>query len=124
MQYSPKLKRVMQEIKDILSREDIAGIIMIHEPGFSEYLLKLDPTYSCAKITLEGIRLKAKKEDHKLNPDQQKKLVEDTFNMIHCFNAISCRVVPPLMDTEDLLKAKFKIDISGSGFSDHSTQNN
>ena len=42
MQYSPKLKRVLAEIKAILDKEDIAGSIVLHTPGFGEFLLKID----------------------------------------------------------------------------------
>jgi len=30
MQYSPKLKKAMEEIKAILKRDDIAGIVVLH----------------------------------------------------------------------------------------------
>lgn len=50
MQYSPKLKKAAEEIKEILLKYDIAANVILHTPGFSEYLLHLTPTYSCAWI--------------------------------------------------------------------------
>lgn len=36
MQYSPKLKVAMEEIKEILKKNDIAGFVVIHDSdGFS-----------------------------------------------------------------------------------------
>lgn len=50
MQYSPKLKKAMEDIKKILHENDIAGFVVLHTPGFSEYLNRVDPSYSCAKL--------------------------------------------------------------------------
>lgn len=46
MQYSPKLKKAMAEIKAIADKYDIAAIVCLHTPGHGEYLLKVDPLYS------------------------------------------------------------------------------
>lgn len=64
MQYSPKLKNAMEEIKLIIDKYDIAACVVLHTPGFSEFLNKIDPSYSCAKIKLlpdgtEGVHFKA-----------------------------------------------------------------
>lgn len=46
MQYSPKLKIAMDEIKQVLKKHDIAGFVVLHTPGFTEYLNRVDPSYS------------------------------------------------------------------------------
>jgi len=60
MQYSPKLKVAMEEIKAILAKNDIAGMVLLHTPGHGEYFIKVDPTYSCAFIENEKLRIRSK----------------------------------------------------------------
>lgn len=43
MQYDPKLKKVMEQIKGILKDNDITGFVVLHSPGFSEYLNHVQP---------------------------------------------------------------------------------
>lgn len=124
MQYSPKLKRVMQEIKDILSREDIAGHVVIHEPGYSEYLLKVDPTYSCAKIRGNRLEIKAKKDDFLGDTDRQSKVIGDTVNMVTHLCSSLCKGAGLMMNLESILKTKIDIDTDHGGDTDHTTQNN
>lgn len=63
MQYSPKLKTAMERIKAILKEYDIAGAVILHSPGFSEYLIKIDASYSCAKFEADYLRVKAKLQE-------------------------------------------------------------
>lgn len=125
MQYSPKLKRVMQEIKDILSREDIAGVVVLHEPGHSEVLAKLDPTYSCVRANGDQIRVKAKlKEDFNGNKEAWTKKVSDSANMLHMLSVSAGNVALPIMEISDMVDKVLKSDHRGGGFSSHTTQNN
>lgn len=125
MQYSPKLKKAIQEIKDILSREDIAGVVVLHEPGHSEFLVKVDPTYSCVKIKGDQIRIKAKlKEDFNGDKKAWTKKVGDSANMLHLLSMTMGDIVVPLMDLSHRVDKVVKSDHSGGGFSSHTTQNN
>jgi len=45
-QYSKKLRKVIAKIKKIIKSNDIAGSVVLYEPGFSEYLVVIDPIYS------------------------------------------------------------------------------
>ncbi len=84
MQYSPKLKKAMAEIKKVLDEYDIAGSIVIHTPGFSEYLDHLTPSYSCAKMEPNGtLRIRAKKEDYHGDVKLRDEKIRDTSNMLH-----------------------------------------
>lgn len=60
MQYSPKLKKAMEEIKRILKDHDIAASVVLHTPGHSEYYLRINPSYSCATLNKGELRVKAK----------------------------------------------------------------
>lgn len=114
----------MEEIKTILSREDIAAHVVLHEPGFSEYLLKVDPTYSCAKIRDNKLQIKSKKEYFLGDTTKQRKVVEDTVNMATHLCGALCSGADLMMKVEDLLKNKLDIDTQEGGHSDHTTQNN
>lgn len=124
MQYSPKLKRAIQEIKDILSREDIAGVVILHEPGFSEFLVKVDPTYSCAKIQDGQLKVKSKKEDFKQNPAMREKVVRNTANMLHMLGTNGGHCILPIMEMSSKIDRKIEAEHERGKFTDHNTQNN
>lgn len=81
MQYSPKLKKAASEIKAILKKHDIAGAVILHAPGFGEYLIHLDTSYSCARLEGRGLRIKTHGRTHEHK--------EATANMIGIFSEIS-----------------------------------
>lgn len=55
---SPKLKQAMEQIKQILQAHDIAAVVVLHTPEHSEFLMKIDPSYSVAKLVKEGLHIK------------------------------------------------------------------
>ena len=73
LECSPKLKAVMEQIKTILKENDVAGSVVLHTPGYSEFFNFIEPSYSVAKIISNGIHIKAKKDDPR---------IADTVNMI------------------------------------------
>jgi len=85
MDYSPRLKRAAAQIKAILEKEDIAGLVVLHTPGYSEYLLHLTPSYSCVKVRGNGeIRIQSRMlEDYKGNLAMKRKKEADTANMLN-----------------------------------------
>ena len=96
MQYSIKLKKAMAEIKDILDKYDIAGCVVIHTPGHTEYALKLDPSYSCAKLERGQLRFKTKGMN--VAPAAKRKLLEDSANMMHGLSMTSGKLSMNLLD--------------------------
>lgn len=78
MNFDPKLKKAMTEIMSVLEKYDINGSIILHSPGFGEHNMKVDASYSCAKIIAsplgKAIHIQAKKEDIQR--------IEDTVNSI------------------------------------------
>lgn len=77
-----KLKIVAEEIKEILKKHDVAGAIVLHTPGYGEYLFHLNTSYSCAYRYLEDqVRFYSKRADFK-TVEEQKKKSEDTSNML------------------------------------------
>ncbi|HCU46186.1 MAG TPA: hypothetical protein DF610_16250 [Sphingobacterium sp.] len=124
MDYSPKLKRVAQQIKDILSAEDLAGVIIIQEPGYSEYVLKLDPTYSCVKIQDNKIRIKAKLADFNGNRVAFNRKVADTSNMLHLLEKTITPLFMNIIQLSEIIDKDVNAKHNDGGFTDHTTQNN
>jgi hypothetical protein len=73
----------MARISSILLNEDVAGYIVLHEPGFSEYRLAIDPSWSVlSMIGEEGMRLRSKLEDYGGDRERQRKEIEATTNLL------------------------------------------
>ena len=89
MKHSPKLKKAMAEIKKILNRHDIGAIVLLHEPGFSEYLMNVNPSYSCCSITSEKVSFKLLPEHYDGDIKKRDKVATDTCNMIHLFATVT-----------------------------------
>ncbi len=78
-----KLKVVAEEIKDILKKYDVAGSVVIHTPGFGEYFLHLNTSYSCAYYyNDEFVHIRSKQEDYNSIEDRNR-MQENTANMLH-----------------------------------------
>lgn len=124
MQYSPKLKNAAEDIKAILNKYDIAASIVLHAPGFSEFLLEITPSYSCATLQHDHIHFKAKRSDYKDELKRQND-IRDTANMMYHLsritgeNAIQLLTVAKAFD--ELTGAEYDTD---GNMTSHTTQNN
>lgn len=122
MQYSPKLKKAVEEIKDILKKNDIAGFVVLHTPGFSEYLNHVQTSYSCATVTPDGIMLRLKESE--IGREKAIKLADGTFNMItHLTNAIASNA-EMYIHCHEKLKEKWDGTSEDGEHTSHSQQNN
>jgi hypothetical protein len=124
MQYSPRLKKIMEEIKEILVENDIAGAVVIQEPGFSEYAVHFRPSWSCLEWEDNQVRFKAKLEDFGGDREKRDKTIADTLNMIHHLGESSGIVSKQMVSLENFLKTRIKFDHFGGGHSSHTAQNN
>lgn len=104
MQYSPKLKNAAAEINEILKKYDIAAMVVLHTPGFSEYLFNVTPSYTCCKMDQNGMRIKTNPDDPK---EKKEKEVNDTFNMLYHFSDVGGMLVGNSNAALNLLKEKF-----------------
>jgi len=80
MLYSPKLKKVIAEIKAIIEKNDLAGFVCLVEPGNSEYLHVINPSFSAAFFDGKEVRIKTK--DLTMSPTEKRKLLATTSNML------------------------------------------
>jgi hypothetical protein len=125
MQYHPKLKKVMEEIKDLLKKNDIAAVVVLHTPGFSEYLLHCGTTYSCCTVNEEGIRVRAKLiEDFKGDKAMWEYKVKSTANMLHHLAVVHGQKTLTLLELSDHLDQQIGAEYDQGDESSHTTQNN
>lgn len=123
MQYSPKLKIAMDEIKNILKKHDVAGFVIIHTPGFSEYLNHISPSYSCAKIEATQLRFKLKASEVG-GAEKARQIANDTFNMMTHLSDITAKSAMMFMDAQKMLKEKLGGEEFPGDHSSHEQQNN
>lgn len=124
MQYSPKLKKAMEEMKEILRKHDIAGVVVLHTPGHSEYLNHLNPSYSCASINGEGnLDIKASSKHFSSDAERFNK-IKDTSNMLHLLALPLSTCALNLMDASEKMDKTYPADHFGGGHSSHQSQNN
>jgi hypothetical protein len=125
MQYSPKLKNAMAQIKAILEAHDIAGSIVLHEPGFGEHLLRIDPSWSCAKFNPvhKELKFQAQVSDFK-NAAEAKKKIESTLNMFKIMADLNGQMTLCVMDMSDRLEERYKPTHFIGGHTTQQEQNN
>jgi hypothetical protein len=126
MQYSPKLKMAMEEIKAVLSKHDIAGMIILHTPGFVEYLNKINPSYSILKIKDgEGFAFNAHSKHFGGDKEKRDKAAADTRNMIELFEEFSGKQFMMYNEIAKKVDEKFgKWDHEDGNETSHTQQNN
>lgn len=59
----PKLKEAMAEIKALLMKHDLAGYVFIASPTYSEFMHKLDASWSAITIDKNVFALRAKEAE-------------------------------------------------------------
>lgn len=124
MQYSPKLKRVIEQMKKICEKEDIGAIIVLHVPGFSEYTMMMSPSYSCVIREPDMIRVRAKIADFNGDKKAWGVKVGDTSNMLNMLGETTGHVALNIMKLAQMLDEKVGTEHQDKGFSDHTAQNN
>lgn len=124
MQYSPKLKKAAEEIKDILKKHDIAAVIMLHTPGYGEYVVELSPSYSCAKIEHGLLSLKSNAADYPGGIDEQRRHISDTANMLEILSDLAEITIPGIVEANEVLRLTVDVTHYDCGHTSHDSQNN
>lgn len=124
MQYSPKLKKAMEEIKAVIKKHDIAGMVVLHTPGHSEYFIALSPSYSCAKVEHGQVRVKAKLTDFGGDKKEWTLKVTDTSNMLNLIGEVAGRTALTIMELSKQVDKAVNAEHTGGGHSSHTEQNN
>lgn len=108
---SPKLKNTITKIRKILEEEDIAGLIVLHLPGFSEYLLRTNPKYSCMELVDQGeefkVKIKANSKDFKSTAEMNRSIT-NTSDMLYRITQTGGEILYPLFEISENLDKKMK----------------
>ena len=112
----------MEEIKAILTKHDIAGFVILHTPGFSEYVNQVTPGYSCAVPHPGGLSFKLNSSE--VSNEAFRHIANATFNMITAFAEVTAMHALLYMDAERLLKEKLEGEQFPGGHTSHDQQNN
>jgi hypothetical protein len=125
MQYHPKLKKAMAAIQAILTEHDIAAVVVLHTPGFCEFMLHVSPSYSCARFDGNELRVRAKlKEDYQGDKQRWTLDVTNTANMLEGMANMTAPMAVQLFRMADIVNKKVNAEHSGGGFSSNQEQNN
>lgn len=80
-----RLKIARAEIEGILKKHDLAGVVVLHTPGMTEFFYDVTPSYSCVWIDEAAARLRTKSKLTDYGGDKEAQLRDQaaTANMIH-----------------------------------------
>lgn len=101
----------MAEIKAIMDKHDIAGLVVLHTPGFGEHMLKMDPSYSSIKAETiigasgeiqTGLRLKVNQETHPNRKDAER-AISDSVNMVDTLCSLTAGRAQELFSLMDFI---------------------
>lgn len=79
-----RLKIARARIEGILQEHDLAGVIVLHTPGMTEFFYSITPSYSCVWIdeAASQLRVKSRLADYGGDKDAQLRDQAATANMI------------------------------------------
>lgn len=117
----------MEQIKRILEANDIAGSIILHENGYGEHYIKVDPSYSGAKfkhLPGGGTTLQIRIKTEEVGKKRAKELAEGTTNMFGILTPLLEEHLKIAMYGDMICNEHYNPESSGSGHSSHEEQNN
>lgn len=79
-----RLKIARMEIEGVLLKHDLAGCVVLHTPGMTEFFYNIRPSYSCAWIdeSVSALRVKSKLVDYHGDAVTQRNDQAATANMV------------------------------------------
>lgn len=82
-----RLKIARTEIEAVLKKHDLAGVVVLHTPGMSEFFYDIRPSYSCLWIDekVGMLRMKSLASDYGNNLDAQRLDQAASANMVEAF---------------------------------------
>lgn len=96
--YSPKLKEAMEQIQKILKANDIAGLCILYDRGFGEFLNHLETSNSVFfyEQTQDGlaVRFRSKLEDFGGDREAQRKATEYSVGYLRiCLDIMAMQTI-------------------------------
>lgn len=102
MIYSPKLKKAMEEIKDIIKKHDIGAAVYLHTPGFSEHYKNITPSYTCLSYDGNNVRLRVKASE--VGSEKAHELANDSYNLLTHFATLISNDAVIFMELEQTVR--------------------
>lgn len=128
MQYSPKLKMAMEEIKAVAKKYDIAAAVVLSDgTGFSEFLNKVEASWSGAFVHHDqnGAMIRFRIKSAELGKEKAEKVANDTYRMIDHFATVLGQNSLVYFQLLDMLKNYIEIVKQDDGkITGHTDQNN
>lgn len=110
MNHDPKLKEAMTKIEDLMKEYDIGGYVSLVSPTHSEFMLHIDPMWSCAFFEEPGkVRFKATEKDYG-SKEARDRAMELTVHMILQIRDLGAQAFMFGEELEKLLKTKMEIE--------------
>ena len=124
MDYSPKLKSAMEQIKEILKENDIAAFVVLHDKtSQSEYLNHISPSWSCAKFDFNN-NIKFVTKSSEIGKEKAHQMKADTYNMFTHFADVVGMNALNFIKTKEYLQKLLGGEDGDSSHSSHQEQNN
>lgn len=119
---SPKLKEAMAEIKAVLMKHDIAGHILLHEYGFSEFMLYTNTSWSVVHLMENGIRIRSKIDDFDGDKNAKRRADEASLNMLAHFADLLDRDAAIFRQLSDMLTERWDAEHTPGVITTHRSQ--
>jgi hypothetical protein len=106
----PKLLTAIEEIKDVLKKHDIAAVVFLGSQSHTQYLLHINPTWSCASLEGGGnvLRFRAKRKDFP-SAEAHEQCIADSVGMIFGFKHAMSEQINVLQTIEQVLREHFDV---------------
>jgi len=112
-----RLKRARIEIEAVLQRHDLAGVVVLHTPGMSEFFYQITPSYSVCWIEEPHyLRVKSLAANYGGDLAAQMRDQAATANMTAALAEDLGRAASMFRDVDDLVTAKLQAEHTGPSF--------
>lgn len=96
--YSTKLKQAMEEIKEVMKKYDIGGLVVLHTPGYIENYMKINPSYSALEFKDKKHILMKGKDNYKSDKYTHIQAVENSLNLLKSICDVTAITIYPIME--------------------------
>lgn len=109
-QHSDNLRAAHKEIKKVLDKYNVSGVCVMFEPGFTELVIKIDPSWSVVSVTPDNILKITPPLVDESNPNASKEKIAATVNMLFNLRTSLQNVIRVLFNAELNVRRQFGIE--------------
>lgn len=114
-----RLKTARTEIEAVLAKHDLAGVVVLHTPGMTEFFYRINPSYSVCWIddAAGALRIKSKRDrDHGGNVNLQLHDQAATANMTASLAGELGRTALMFIEVDRIVSEKLRAEHTGPTF--------